>query len=63
MSGHESLDEQEIWRGRLKEAEQRFRTATGDARESARREYLRVLRIFSDLVIRGKAPAEQPHHS
>jgi hypothetical protein len=63
MSGHEPIDEQEVWRGRLKEAEHRYRVATGEAREAARLEYLRVLRIFSDLVIRGKMPANPRTHS
>jgi hypothetical protein len=63
MSGHEPLDDQEVWRGRLKEAENRYRIATGEARESARQEYLRVLRIFSDLVIRGKLPSNPRGHS
>jgi hypothetical protein len=63
MSGHEPLTEQEVWRGRLKEAEHRYRIATGEARESARQEYLRVLRIFSDLIIRGKTPGSPRNHS
>jgi hypothetical protein len=63
MSGQETVDEQEVWRTRLKEAEQQYRDAKGDARESARQEYLRVLRIFSDLVIRGMPPAKRHAHS
>jgi hypothetical protein len=62
MLVHGPLEEQEVWRGRLKEAENRYRVATGEARDSARQEYLRVLRIFTDLVIRGKI-ASRPVHS
>lgn len=63
---------QEIWRKRLEEAEIRYEDATAwlrsaiaedcgvaDARRrksEAQAEYLRLLRIFSDLVLRGKTP-------
>jgi hypothetical protein len=64
------LSEQEDWRQRLAEAEYRYRQADrelqcspfltpDDARAhkmAARQEYLRVLRIFTDLVLRGKSP-------
>lgn len=66
------MAQQEIWRQRLAEAEIRYEQAAGEleaamARNSgvaearqdkmaARAEYLRILRIFSDLVLRGKAP-------
>ena len=64
--------EQEMWRKRLEEAERRYEHAAeelqtavahggavAEARERktlARAEYLRLLKIFSDLVLRGKAP-------
>jgi hypothetical protein len=64
--------QQDIWRKRLEEAESRYEEAAvqlqsamvegrgvPEAREQkmvARAEYLRLLRIFSDLVLRGKAP-------
>jgi hypothetical protein len=65
---------QEIWRKRLEEAENRYEDASAqlqaaltqdsgvaEARErkmTARAEYLRLLRIFSDLVLRGKVPGK-----
>ena len=68
--------QQEIWRKRLVEAENRYEEAAarlGSARAqnqgvaeaeehrmAARAEYLRLLRIFSDLVLRGKAPNPSP---
>jgi len=63
MSRHEPLADQEFWRARLNEAERLYRAASGKAREVARQEYLRVLRIFSDLVIRGKTPSGGGTHS
>jgi hypothetical protein len=67
---------QEVWRKRLEEAENRYEEAAvqletaraagrgvDEARERkmlARAAYLRVLRIFSDLVLRGKAPMVDP---
>jgi hypothetical protein len=70
------MAEQEIWRKRLAEAENRYEDAAArlesalaqdsgvaEARQrkvTARAEYLRLLRIFSDLVLRGKAPAAEP---
>jgi len=69
------LAEQELWRKRLIDAEsclhdadtilQRLTTEgarTDNARAerfAAREEYLRVLRIFTDLVLRGKSPAAE----
>jgi hypothetical protein len=66
------MPQQEIWRKQLAEAENRYDDAAAhleaalaegqgvpEARErkmTARAEYLRLLRIFSDLVLRGKAP-------
>jgi hypothetical protein len=65
--------EQDLWRTRLGEAESRYHeadadlqrmAATGERTEgarahklAARENYLRVLRIFTDLVLRGKSPA------
>jgi len=70
------MAQQEIWRRQLEEAENRYEEATAqlelalaedrgvaDARQrklAARAEYLRLLRIFSDLVLRGKAPESDP---
>jgi hypothetical protein len=67
------LTEQELWRKRLTDAEGRYHEAdarlqslsaagerTDGARThkmAAREEYLRILRIFTDLVLRGKSPA------
>ena len=66
--------QQEIWRKQLGEAETRYEDAAArlqtalvedrgiaearQAKMAARGEYLRLLRIFSDLVLRGKAPGE-----
>jgi hypothetical protein len=63
---------QEVWRKRLEAAESRYEEASAwlqaaleqgcgaaEARlrkTAARVEYLRVLRIFSDLVLRGRVP-------
>jgi hypothetical protein len=41
------------WRWRLEEAERRYRDAKN---KESRAEYLRILRIFSDLVLRYKLP-------
>jgi hypothetical protein len=70
------LAQQEIWRRRLAEAETTYENAAADletalaqnsgvaeARQrkmAARAEYLRLLRIFSDLVLRGKDPEARP---
>jgi hypothetical protein len=66
------MAEQETWRKQLVEAENKYEEAAlqlqvaldegcgiSEARQrkmTARVEYLRLLRIFSDLVLRGKAP-------
>jgi hypothetical protein len=66
-------EEQDLWRGRLVDAETRYHVADDDLQRlsasgcrtegarahkiQAREEYLRVLRIFTDLVLRGKSPA------
>jgi hypothetical protein len=66
------MAQQEIWRKRLAEAETRYEEAAArlqtamaedrgvaEARQrkmAAHAEYLGLLRIFSDLVLRGKAP-------
>ena len=63
---------QEIWRQRLEEAERKYEDAATELQSAlsrnsgvvearqqkmaARAEYLRLLRIFSDLVLRGKVP-------
>ena len=65
--------QQDFWRGRLADTEARYQVADADLQRlsasgartdgarahkmEAREEYLRVLRIFTDLVLRGKAPA------
>jgi hypothetical protein len=64
--------EQDLWRKKLAEAELEYQQAATclrnlvassagaerarAAKMSAREEYLRVLRIFTDLVLRGKSP-------
>jgi len=64
--------EQDLWRGRLADAEAHYHIADEDFQRlaasggraegarahkmQAREEYLRVLRIFTDLVLRGKSP-------
>jgi hypothetical protein len=66
------MAEHETWRRQLEEAEKKYEEAAlqlqaaiddgrgvDEARQqkaTARAEYLRLLRIFSDLVLRGKAP-------
>jgi hypothetical protein len=71
-SADSRLAQQETWRKRLAEAEARYNEAAAELQQAvarqtgvveararvqaARAEYLRVLRIFSDLVFRGKAP-------
>jgi len=63
---------QEIWRQRLEEAERKYEDAATELQSAlsqnsgvaearrhkmaARAEYLRLLRIFSNLVLRGKVP-------
>jgi hypothetical protein len=44
------------WGGRLTVARKQYLEAHS---ETARGEYLRVLRAFADLVMRGKVPKEQ----
>jgi hypothetical protein len=67
-------EEQDLWRGRLADAESRYHNADADLQQltnsgarmdaarnykmQAREEYLRVLRIFTDLVLRGKSPED-----
>ncbi len=69
-----TMAQQEIWRRRLAAAENEYESAAArlecaigqdrgvdEARQrklDARAEYLRLLRIFSDLVLRGKIPRE-----
>jgi hypothetical protein len=58
----------DLWRGRLLEARQNYnrvvteaKTTTvgnGDTVKTFRAEYLRVLHIFTELVISGKSPEE-----
>jgi hypothetical protein len=66
------MTQQEIWRKRLEAAENKYEDAAvrlqealdrdcgvAEARQAkmtAHAEYLRVLRIFSDLVLRGRLP-------
>jgi hypothetical protein len=70
------MAQQEIWRKQLEAAENRYEDAAAqlesalaqgsgvaEARQqktAARMEYLRLLRIFSDLVLRGKTPEAAP---
>jgi hypothetical protein len=50
----------DLWRTRLQEATRRLDSVDSPSeRAAARKEYLRVLRIFADLVMRNKVP-EQP---
>ena len=43
------------WRWRLEEAERRYRDAKS---KESRAEYLRILKTFSDLVLRYRLPEE-----
>lgn len=68
-------EEQEIWRIKLANAEVRYAeaaaglaqalaldegvAAAATRKRAARQEYLRLLRIFSDLVMRGKFPTPE----
>jgi hypothetical protein len=69
MSGSEaahSLSQEEIWRRKLSDAQRRYHEAVRELAGSqpgaaerkavARQEYLRVLRIFTDLIVRGIRP-------
>ena len=48
---------EQFWRTRLQEATRRLDTAHSPSeRAAARKEYLRVLHIFADLVMRNKVP-------
>ena len=50
----------DAWRTRLLEAECRF---TQDQNDESRMAYLRVLKIFTDLVLHGILPSEKPGQS
>jgi hypothetical protein len=52
------------WRKRVENARERYLAAAGQAadselKRSVKVEYLRVLRVFTDLVIKGKMPPEE----
>jgi hypothetical protein len=47
------LRRDDYWRARPDEAQRRY---TEDRTEESRAEYRRVLRIYADLVLRGKTP-------
>jgi hypothetical protein len=50
---------EEIWRKRVDEAREQYLAAAGGERKrEARAEYMRMLRIFSDLIMKGKTPLE-----
>jgi hypothetical protein len=56
---------EEIWRKRAEGARERYLAVVADQAASrkrereARAEYLRVLRIFGDLIMQGKVPPEE----
>jgi hypothetical protein len=69
MSGSEpahSFSQEEIWRQKVADAQRRYHEAVRELAEAqpgaagrkaaARQEYLRVLRIFTDLIVRGIQP-------
>ena len=43
------------WRCKLEEARRRY---SNDQTEETRAEYLKMLQVFTDLIIRGKLPSE-----
>jgi hypothetical protein len=47
----------DAWRAMLLEAEHRF---TENQNDESRAEYMRILRIFKDLVLHGIKPSEKP---
>jgi hypothetical protein len=47
----------DVWRTRLLDAERRF---TQNQNDESRMAYLRVLKIFTDLVLHGILPSEKP---
>jgi hypothetical protein len=52
------------WRKRVEIARERYLAAAGQAADSelkraAKFEYMRLLRVFTDLVIKGKIPPEE----
>jgi hypothetical protein len=69
------MAQQDLWRKRLADAETRYHEADGRLKDvtatggrtdgvcahkiAAREEYLRILRIFTDLVLRGKSPRSE----
>jgi len=56
---------EEIWRKRVEGARERYLAAMadqatgGERKREARAEYMRVLRVFSDLVMKGTIPSEE----
>jgi hypothetical protein len=55
---------EEAWRQRVEKARERYRMAIADRAadperwRETRAEYLRVLRVFTDLIMTGKIPPE-----
>ena len=55
---------EDAWRKRVESARQRYlalagQTGNRELRRAARAEFMRVLRIFRDLIILGKIPPEE----
>lgn len=55
---------EEAWRKRVENARERYleavanQAADSELRRAARAEYMRLLRVFADLVMKGKIPPE-----
>jgi hypothetical protein len=56
---------EEAWRKRVENARERYleaaanQAADRELRRAARAEYMRLLRVFTDLVMKGKIPPEE----
>jgi hypothetical protein len=55
-----ATEQRRLWRAELAEAEQRY---TEDQNAGNRAEYMRILRIFKDLVLYDRVPPELPRGS
>jgi hypothetical protein len=50
---------EEAWRKRVDIARERYLAADREGKREARAEYMRVLRIFTELIMKEKRPPEE----
>ena len=50
---------EEAWRKRVEGARERYLAADRDGKREARAEYMRVLRIFTELIMKGQLPPDE----